>query len=74
MSVDWQPIGFGRVTRTGSASGCLSPTGLQWATARRELRLEEEFGAFSDPFPWAEVGAADIERLAQDSALTVADR
>jgi SAM-dependent methyltransferase len=43
-------------------------------TTRRELRLEDEFGAVSHPFPWAEVGAGDVVRLAADSALTVADR
>ena len=48
--------------------------GPEVATARRELRLEDEFGALSDVFPWAEVGAGDIMRLARDSQLAVADR
>ena len=44
------------------------------ATTQRELRLEDEFGALSDPFPWAEVGAGEVVRLAQESELAVADR
>lgn len=43
-------------------------------TTARELRLEDEFGALSEPFPWAEVAAGDAARLARDSALGVADR
>jgi SAM-dependent methyltransferase len=44
------------------------------ATRRRELRLEDESGEISDPFPWAEVGAVDLIRLARDSELAVVDR
>ncbi|HEX4427674.1 MAG TPA: methyltransferase domain-containing protein [Frankiaceae bacterium] len=43
------------------------------STTSRQLRLEDEFGAVSDPFPWAEVGAGDMERLARDSSLVLTD-
>ena len=39
----------------------------------RELRLEDEFGALSEPFPWAEVGAGDVPRLASASGLALTE-
>ena len=39
----------------------------------RELRLEDEFGAVSEPFPWAEVGAGDVPRLASASGLALTE-
>ncbi len=44
------------------------------ATTARELRLEDEFGALSAPFPWADVSAGDIARLARAGDLALAER
>ncbi|HEX4018503.1 MAG TPA: class I SAM-dependent methyltransferase [Frankiaceae bacterium] len=41
------------------------------ATTVRELWLEDESGARSEPFAWAEVGADDVTRLARECELKV---
>ena len=50
----------------------VAPPGV--ASAARELQLEDEFGAVSDPFPWAEVGAGGIHQFARASRLVVTER
>ncbi len=42
-------------------------------TTARELRLEDEFGVVSEAFPWAEVGAGDVARLARASSLVLTE-
>jgi SAM-dependent methyltransferase len=44
------------------------------ATAVRDLRLEDELGRLSEPFPWAEVSAADVGHFADASGLEVSER
>jgi SAM-dependent methyltransferase len=44
------------------------------ATIVRELRLEDELGRLSEPFPWADVNGADITGIADACGFEVADR
>jgi SAM-dependent methyltransferase len=43
------------------------------ATATRELWLEDEFGACSEAFAWAEVGVDDVASLARECRLEVTE-
>ena len=60
----------------------LGPTGTvlaevaapQTATIVRELRLEDELGRLSEPFPWADVSGADIAGIADACGFDVAER